>query len=136
MKIILIKNKFYSSLLKQDNLTKLLIQGMTENFLNFTKNCLPIFSLIIKTEEEFEKKLGIGILFISALIKYLTKKINIKTIGRKDNEKFSQFDEKNNIIIFKNYLEEYKEYKIFDENDALLILKGKRYILTYFLNIE
>ena len=109
---------------------------MTENFLNFTKNCLPIFSLIIKTEEEFEKKLGIGILFISALIKYLAKKINIKTIGRKDNEKFSQFDEKNNIIIFKNYLEEYKEYKIFHENDALLILKGKRYILTYFLNIE
>ena len=88
MKIILIKNKFCSSLLKQDNLTKLLIQGMTENFLNFTKNCLPIFSLIIKTKEEFEKKLGIGILFISALIKYLAKKINIKTIGRKDNEKF------------------------------------------------
>ena len=46
------------SLLKQDNLTKLLIKGMTsdlyfirENFLNFTKNCLPIFSLIIKTKE-------------------------------------------------------------------------------------
>ena len=45
-------------------------------------------------------------------------------------------DEENNIIIFKNYLEEYKEYKIFDEKDVLLILKGKRYILTYFLNIE
>ena len=70
------------------------------------------------------------------MIKYLAKKINIKTIERKDNEKFSQFDEENNIIIFKNYLEEYKEYKIFDENDLLLILKGKRYILTYFLNIE
>ena len=131
------------SLLKQDNLTKLLIKGMTsdlyfirENFLNFTKNCLPIFSLIIKTKEEFEKILGIGIHFISALTKYLAKKINIKTIGRKDNEKFSHFDEENNIIIFKNYLEEYKEYKTFDENDVLLILKGIRDMLTYFLNIE
>ena len=131
------------SLLKQDNLTKILIKGMTsdlyfirENFLNFIKNCLPIFSLIIKTKEEFEKILGIGIHFISALTKYLAKKINIKTIGRKDNEKFSHFDEENNIIIFKNYLEEYKEYKTFDENDVLLILKGIRDMLTYFLNIE
>ena len=54
------------SLLKEENLTKILIKGMTsdlyfirENFLNFTKNCLPIFSLIIKTKEEFEKIFGI-----------------------------------------------------------------------------
>ena len=137
------KKMILFALLKQDNLTKILIKGMTsdlyfirENFLNFIKNCLPIFSLIIKTKEEFEKILGIGIHFISALTKYLAKKINIKMIGRKDNEKFSHFDEENNLIIFKNYLEEYKEYKTFDENDVLLILKGIRDMLTYFLNIE
>ena len=131
------------SLLKEENLTKILIKGMTsdlyfirENFLNFTKNCLPIFSLIIKTKEEFEKIFGIGIHFISALTKYLAKRINIESIGRKDNEKFSHFDKENNIIIFKNYLEEYKEYKTFDENDILLILKGIKDILIYFLNIE
>ena len=131
------------SLLKEDNLTKILIKGMTsdlyfirENFLNFIKNCLPIFSLIIKTKEEFEKIFGIGIHFISALTKYLAKKINIENIGRKDKEKFSQFDDSNNRIIFKNYLEEYKEYKSFDENDVLLILKGIKDMLTYFLNIE
>ena len=131
------------NLLKQDSLTKILIKGMTsdyyfirENFLNFIKNCLPIFSLIIKTKEEFEKILGIGIYLISALTKYLAKKIKIESIGRKDNEKFSHFDYENNLIIFKNYLEEYKEYKTFDENDILLILKGINDILIYFLNIE
>ena len=137
------KKKILFSLLQQDNLTKILIKGMTsdlyfirENFLNFTKNCLPIFSLIIKTKEEFEKILGIGIHFISELTKYLAKKINIEKIGRKDNEKFSYFDNDNNNIIFKNYLEEYKEYKTFDENDVLLILNGIRDMLIYFLNIE
>ena len=131
------------SLLERGGLADILIKGMTsdlyfirENFLNFTKNCLPIFSLIIKTKEEFEKIFGIGIHFISALTKYLAKKIKIERIGRKDNEKFSYFDNENNIIIFKNYLEEYKEYKTFDENDVLLILKGIRDMLTYFLNIE
>ena len=137
------KKKILFFLLQQDNLTKILIKGMTsdlyfirENFLNFTKNCLPIFSLIIKTKEEFEKILGIGIHFISELTKYLAKKINIEKIGRKDNEKFSYFDNDNNKIIFKNYLEEYKEYKTFDENDVLLILNGIRDMLIYFLNIE
>ena len=131
------------SLLKEENLTQILIQGMTsdlyfirENFLNFIKNCLPIFSLIIKTKEEFQKIFQIGIHFISALTKYLSKKIKIETIGRKDKEKFSHFDNDNNVIIFKNYLEEYKEYKTFDENDVLLILKGIKDMLIYFLNIE
>ena len=137
------KKNILFSLLKQDNLTKILIKGMTsdlyfirENFLNFIKNCLPIFSLITKTKEEFEKIFQIGIHFISALTKYLAKKIKIETIGRKDKEKFSHFDNDNNIIIFKNYLEEYKEYKTYDENDVLLILKGIKDMLIYFLNIE
>ena len=138
-----VKKNILFSLLKEENLTKILIKGMTsdlyfirENFLNFTKNCLPIFSLIVKTKEEFEKIFGIGILFISALTKYLAKRIKIESIGRKDNEKFSHFDNENNIVIFKNYLEEYKEYKTFDENDVLLILKGIKDMITYFLNIE
>ena len=40
-----------------------------------------------------------------------------------------------NRFIFKNYLEEYKEYKRYDENDILLILKGIKDILFYFLYI-
>ena len=131
------------SIIKEDLLTKVLIKGMTsdyyfvrENFINFTKSCLPIFSVIIDKKSDFETIFGIGINFITALTKYLAKNIYIEKIGIKDNEKFSHFDEKNSKIIFKNYLEEYKEYKSFDENDVLLILKGINDILLYFLSIN
>ena len=137
------KKNIILSLLKDDILTKVLIKGMTsgyyfvrENFINFTKNCLPVFTGIIEKKSEFEDIFGLGINFIYALTNYLAKIIKIEKIGRKDNEKFSHFDENNNIIIFKNYLEEYKEYKTFDENDVLLILKGIKDILLYFLNID
>ena len=131
------------SLIREDLLTKVLIKGMTsefyfvrENFINFTKSCLPIFSVLIDKKSDFETIFGIGINFISALTKYLAKNIYIEKIGIKDKEKFSYFDEENNKIIFKNYLEEYKEYKSFDENDVLLILKGINDILFYFLSID
>jgi hypothetical protein len=137
------KKNIILSLLKDDILTKVLIKGMTsdyyfvrENFINFTKNCLPIFSAIIEKKAEFENIFGLGVNFISSLTNYLANKIYIEKIGRKDNEKFSHFDNENNKIIFKNYLEEYKEYKLFDENDVLLILKGIKDILLFFLNIE
>ena len=137
------KKNIIFSLLKDDILTKVLIKGMTseyyfvrENFINFTKNCLPIFNVIIDKKTEYQNIFGLGFKFISALTNYLSKRINIEKIGRKDNEKFSHFDEENNKIIFKNYLEEYKEYKTFDENDIFLTLKGIKDILLYFLNID
>ena len=137
------KKNIILSLLKDEILEKVLIKGMTsdyyfvrENFINFTKNCLPIFISIIDKKQEFENIFGIGINFISALTKYLANKIYIEKVGRKDNEKFSHFDNDNNNIIFKNYLEEYKEYKSYDENDILLILKGIKDILLYFLSID
>ena len=137
------KKKIIFSLLKENLLSKVLIKGMTsdyyfvrENFINFTKNCLPIFGVLINKKKEFENVFGLGINFISGLTKYLSKKIIIEKVGRKDNEKFSHFDKKNNKVIFKNYLEEYKEYKLFDENDILLILKGIKDIILFFLNIN
>jgi len=137
------KKKIIFSLLKDNLLSKVLVKGMTsdyyfvrENFINFTKNCLPIFSVVIDKKIEFENIFGLGINFISGLTKYLSKKIIIEKIGRKDKEKFSHFDKENNKIIFKNYLEEYKEYKLYDENDVLLILKGIKDILLFFLNIN
>ena len=137
------KKKIIFSLLKENLLSKVLIKGMTsdyyfvrENFINFTKNCLPILGVLINKKKEFENVIGLGINFISGLTKYLSKKIIIEKVGRKDNEKFSHFDKKNNKVIFKNYLEEYKEYKLFDENDILLILKGIKDILLFFININ
>ena len=137
------KKNILLSLLQDDILTKVLIKGMTsdyyyvrENFINFTKNCLPIFSIIIDKKEEFENIFGLGIKFISSLTKYLSSKIYIEKIGREDNEKFSHFDKDNNSLIFKNYLEEYKEYKTYDENDILLLLRGLKEILLFFLSIN
>ena len=136
------KKEIILSLINDDVLAKVLIKGMTsdyyfvrENFINFTKICLSIITSIVK-QKEFEKVLDLGINFISALTKYLSKKIYIEKVGREDNEKFSHFDNENNKIIFKNYLEEYKEYKTYDENDILLILNGIRDILLYFLDID
>ena len=137
------KKQIIWSLLKDDILSNILIKGMTsdyyfirENFINFTKSCLPFFSIIITNKEEYESIFGLGINFISALTKFLSKIIYIEKIGRKDAEKFSHFDNENNNIVFKNYLEEYKEYKIYDENDVLLILKGIKDIILFFLNID
>ena len=137
------KKRMIFSLLKDNLLSKVLIKGMTsdyyfvrENFINFTKNCLPIFGVLINKKKEFENIFGLGINFISGLTQYLSKKIIIEKVGRKDNEKFSHFDKQNNKIIFKNYLEEYKEYKLFDENDILLILKGIKDLILFFLNIN
>ena len=137
------KKNIIVSLLKDDILTKVLIKGMTseyyfirENFINFTKNFLPIFNVIIDQKQESENIFRLGIEFISALTNFLSQRINIEKIGRKDNEKFSHFDDENNKIIFKNYLEEYKEYKTFDENEVLLTLKGINNILQFFLNFD
>ena len=37
--------------------------------------------------------------------------------------------------MFKNYLDEYKEYKLFDDSDVLLELKGIKDITFHILNI-
>ena len=79
---------------------------------------------------------NVGQSFIGALIYYLCGRVTVEKNGRKEIDKFSHFDVGNNKIIFKNYLEEYKEYKRYDENDVLMILKGIKDILFYFLNIN
>ena len=130
------------SIFQNETLIKVLIKGMTrdyffvrEHFINFTKDCLPIFRNIMGDINGIKNLFNVGQSFISALIIYLSKRINIERIGRKEFDKFSHFDPVNNKLIFKNYLEEYKEYKRYDENDVLLILKGIRDILFHFLNI-
>jgi hypothetical protein len=42
----------------------------------------------------------------------------------------------NNYFIIKNYIEEYKEFKSFDENDVHVIIKGLRQILFHFTSID
>ena len=129
-------------LFQNETLMNVLIKGMTrdyffvrEHFINFTKDCLPIFKNVMGDIVGIKNLFTFGQNFISALVQYLTKRIYIERIGRKDTDKFSHFDPINNKLIFKNYLEEYKDYKRYDENDILLILKGIKDILFHFLSI-
>ena len=141
-----LKNKSETfSLFGSQNLINCLSKGMTrdyyfvrENYINFTNECLPLFKRIMDDEEGKKTYYKFGGIFMLALAVNLSRKISIDTKGRKDTERFSHFDEKNNAnyFIFKNYLDEYKEYKLFDESEVLLILKGIKDITFYFLNIK
>ena len=131
------------TLFQNETLIKVLIKGMTrdfffvrEHFINFTKVCLPIFRIVMGDINSIKNLFSFGQSFIAALTHYLSKRVYIEKIGRKDTEKFSHFDSNNNKLIFKNYLEEYKEYKKYDENDILLVLKGIRDILFHFLSFN
>ena len=131
------------TLFQNETLIKVLIKGMTrdfffvrEHFINFTKDCLPIFRIVMGDINSIKNLFSFGQSFIAALTHYLSKRVYIEKIGRKDTEKFSHFDSNNNKLIFKNYLEEYKEYKKYDENDILLVLKGIRDILFHFLSFN
>ena len=129
------------SLFQNENLHKCLIKGMTsdyfyvrENFIKFTVSCLPYFSKVMNDISGLKKIYNIGANYIFSLIKNVGRRIEIEKKGRKDTEKFSLFDIKNSDIVFKNYLDEYKEYKRYDENDILMLLTGIRDILFQFMS--
>ena len=131
------------ALFKNTNLHKCLIKGMTsdyffvrENFIKFTVQCLPHFNQVMNDSEGYKHFYEIGAKFIQGLTKYIEGRIEIEKKGRKDTETFSQFDNKNNTVIFKNYLDEYKESKRYDENDILMLIKGLRDILFKFIGSE
>ena len=128
------------TLFKNPNLHNCLIKGMTneyfyvrDNFIKFTVQCLPHFNKVMNDTSGFRHFYQIGGLFITNLTEYIGGRIEIEKKGRKDTEKFSQFDTKNNNLVFKNYLDEYKENKRYDENDILMLLTGLRDILFTFM---
>ena len=132
-------------LFSNQSLINCLTKGMTreiffirENFINFTREYLPCFKSVMDDEEGRKAYYKFGATFITALTLYLSTRIHIDKKGRKDTDRFSHFDDKNNVnyFIFKNYLDEYKEYKLYDENDVLLLLKGIKDISFHFLNIN
>ena len=132
-------------LFSNQSLINCLTKGMTsnnyflrENFINFTRECLPCFRSVMDDNNGKKAYYKFGQNFITALTLYLSTRITIDTKGRKDTERFSHFDELNNVnyFIYKNYLDEYKEYKLYDEGDSLLILKGIKDVTYHFLNIK
>ena len=115
-----ILNLFYN-----ETLSKVLIKGMTrdyffvrEHFINFTKDCIYMFKNNLKDINGIKNLFKVGQNFIGSLVNYLGSRVHVDKIGKKEIDKFSHFDAGNNQIIFKNYLEEYKEYKKYDENDV------------------
>ena len=132
-------------LFSNQSLINCLTKGITrdiffvrENFINFIREYLPCLKRVMDDEEGKKTYYKFANTFISALTVYLSRRIFIDQKGRKDTDRFSHFDDTNNIrfYIYKNYLDEYKEYKLFDEGDVLLILKGIRDITFHFLNIN
>jgi len=131
------------SLFQNKNLHNCLLKGMTsdyffvrENFIKFTVSCLPHFGRVMNDSSGYKQFYEIGAYFITGLTEYIGGRIEIEKKGRKDCEMFSIFDRKHNNVVFKNYLDEYKEYKRFDENDILMLLTGLRDILFQFMGSD
>ena len=138
--------KLFLGLLKNEDLIKILIKGMTneyfyirEHFISFTKKCVEtyIMAITIDDKKELEDFYNLCNKFIRPLSNFLCKGLKIDSKEEKEvTENFSHYDKKCNKIIFKNYCEEYKEYKKYDENDVLSILKGINDIISYCFKNE
>ena len=128
----------YINILKDGFLINTLITGMTnehfyirEHFLSFTKKCIETFISIITIEDKAELQNFYSLCnkYIQPLSNSLINRIIINNEEKEDTEKFSHYDKNNNNIIFKNYCEEYKEYKTYEENDILSILNSINVII-------
>ena len=130
---------YYIRLLTNGTLANVLKDGMIfdhfyirEHFISFTKTLVESFFNAISIEDTTELKNFYNLCnrFIEPLSQLLAKKVKIQNKPKTDTEKFSHFDANNNQIIFKNYCEEYKEYKTYDESEVMSILKGINDIIS------
>ena len=103
-----------------------------EHFISFTKTLVESFfnAICIEDKKSLQKFYNSCNQFIEPLIIGLEKKVTIENKIKIDTEKFSHYDNQNNKVIYKNYCEEYKEYKTYDESEILSILKGINEILS------
>ena len=128
----------YINIIKDGILINTLITGMTnenfyirEHFLSFAQKCIETYISIITIEDkdELQNFYSLCNRFIQPLSNNLIKRVIINNEEKNDAEKFSLYDRITNNIIFKNYCEEYKEYKIYDENDILSILNSIKVLI-------
>ena len=138
--------KLFLGLLKNKILINILIKGMTNNnfyirehFISFTKKCVETYirAITIDDKHELQNFYNLCNKFIKPLSNSLRNELKIDNQEEKEKtEKFSHYDKNNNKIIFKNYCEEYKEYKKYDENVVFSILKGINEIISYCFKNE
>lgn len=152
------KRIFDSSILHQ-----CIILGIQDNyifvrshFISFLESCLPIFRNVLEPNSHIEiaSKLLISISdYLFKRVNLYKKSFNIDVVFNHNGNnninntngftKFSNMPSNNNLsqandkfFILENYLEEYKENKVFDENDVNIIIKGIKEILFHFLAIS
>lgn len=130
------------------------------HFISFLESCLPIFRNVLEPNSHIEiaSKLLISISdYLFKRVNLYKKSFNIDVVYNNNNyilnnninnimnrsEIFSTNMNNTNInlqndkfFILENYLEEYKENKVFDENDVNIIIKGIKEILFHFLIIS
>ena len=131
-----------TSLIMKSTLIDCLIKGIRieyffvrRNYIEFLEGILPILSnLFYKTN--CTQLINYAMSFISTFSQFLIERVYYTKRVKKDTNKFSHFNESNKNFIFKNYLDEYQEYKRYDENDIMLILKGLKILLSYFIHIK
>ena len=130
---------FFIKLLMDKSLSDTIIFGMAfdhfyirEHFISFTKKLVEIFfnSISIEDKKELKEFYQLCNQFIQPLSKLLTKKVVCDNKLKQETETFSHFDHQNSRIIFKNYCEEYKEYKTYDESEVYSILQGINDIIS------
>ena len=134
----------YIEILLNSNLEKIIKDGLTyehfyirDHFISFTSKLVESFfnAISIKDKEELQKFYTSCNKFIEPLSKLLEEKVEFENKIKMDTEEFSHYDAKHNKIIYKNYCEEYKEYKTYDEGEILSILHGiDDILLTCFKN--
>ena len=134
----------YIEILLNSNLEKIIKDGLTyehfyirDHFISFTSKLVESFfnAISIEDKEELQKFYTSCNKFIEPLSKLLEEKVEFENKIKVDTEEFSHYDAKHNKIIYKNYCEEYEEYKIYDEGEILSILHGiNDILLTCFKN--
>jgi hypothetical protein len=130
------------------------------HFISFLESCLPIFRTVLEPNSHIE----IASKLLISISDYLFKRVNLynksfnidvvynnnnnyilnKNINNmksssqiftnNSNNNLNQINDK--FFILENYLEEYKDNKVFDENDVNIIIKGIKEILFHFLGIS
>ena len=135
----------YFTVLNDQVLIDILIKGMTnthfyirEHFLTFTLKLIETYISIItiKEKKELQNFYHVCNRFIQPLSSFLYKRVSINNENKSDTEKFSHFDKTTNNIIYKNYCEEYKEYKTYEESDIYYILKSIKDIIKFCFKNE
>jgi hypothetical protein len=98
------------------------------HFISFVEYCLPIFRDIL----DADSNLRIAHRLIITTSDFLFRRVKY---GDSFSLRLSQ-NEPMKFFIVKNYLEEYRDLKSFDENDVHVIIKGLKQILFHFFSIE